>query len=145
MSPTPSRRAPSRAPKAVSSASSMETMESLQVHSDGSSPLLMPAQAPGQVLVDPASVTTRGGVKRAPQQPTSSQAQPVPPSVPLIPRPPNLQLGPSSRAILPAMTPNANTVPEFLYQLTKMLTDNNRDIIEWSNGKFSLTPLPTIL
>ena len=30
--------------------------------------------------------------------------------------------------------PNTNTVPEFLYQLTKMLTDNNRDIIEWSNG-----------
>jgi hypothetical protein len=32
-------------------------------------------------------------------------------------------------------TANANTVPEFLYQLTKMLTDNNRDIIEWSNCK----------
>lgn len=30
---------------------------------------------------------------------------------------------------------NTNTVPEFLYQLTKMLTDNNRDIIEWSNGE----------
>jgi hypothetical protein len=33
-----------------------------------------------------------------------------------------------------AIVPTANTVPEFLYQLTKMLTDNNRDIIEWSNG-----------
>ena len=28
-----------------------------------------------------------------------------------------------------------NTVPEFLYQLTKMLTENNRDCIEWSNGE----------
>jgi hypothetical protein len=27
-----------------------------------------------------------------------------------------------------------NSVPEFLYQLTKMLTDDNRDIIEWTNG-----------
>ena len=27
------------------------------------------------------------------------------------------------------------TVPEFLYQLTKMLTDDNREIIEWSNGE----------
>jgi hypothetical protein len=32
--------------------------------------------------------------------------------------------------------PTTNAVPEFLYQLTKMLTDNNREIIEWSNGKF---------
>jgi hypothetical protein len=36
--------------------------------------------------------------------------------------------------VLPSV-PTTNTVPEFLYQLTKMLTDNNRDIIEWSNGK----------
>ena len=28
-----------------------------------------------------------------------------------------------------------NSVPEFLYQLTKMLTDDHRDVIEWSNGK----------
>ena len=41
----------------------------------------------------------------------------------------------SSTGVLVASTPNTNTVPEFLYQLTKMLTDNNRDIIEWSNGK----------
>ena len=34
--------------------------------------------------------------------------------------------------------PNTNTVPEFLYQLTKMLTDNNRDIIEWSNGAWRM-------
>ncbi len=41
----------------------------------------------------------------------------------------------SSTGVLVASTPNTNTVPEFLYQLTKMLTDNNRDIIEWSNGE----------
>jgi hypothetical protein len=38
-------------------------------------------------------------------------------------------------AVSNSNTANANTVPEFLYQLTKMLTDNNRDIIEWSNCK----------
>lgn len=32
----------------------------------------------------------------------------------------------------------ANSVPEFLYQLTKMLTDDNREVIEWSNGTFSM-------
>jgi hypothetical protein len=30
------------------------------------------------------------------------------------------------------------SVPEFLYQLTKMLTDDHRDIIEWSNGKIEV-------
>lgn len=34
----------------------------------------------------------------------------------------------------PAVAVN-NTVPEFLYQLTKMLTHDNKEIIEWSNGK----------
>jgi hypothetical protein len=29
---------------------------------------------------------------------------------------------------------NSNSVPEFLYQLTKMLTENNKDVIEWSHG-----------
>jgi hypothetical protein len=29
---------------------------------------------------------------------------------------------------------NSNSVPEFLYQLTKMLTENNNDVIEWSHG-----------
>ena len=32
--------------------------------------------------------------------------------------------------------PISTTVPEFLYQLTKMLTDNNKEVIEWANGKF---------
>lgn len=51
--------------------------------------------------------------------------------------PPSMQIS-SSTGVLVASTPNTNTVPEFLYQLTKMLTDNNRDIIEWSNGKIEV-------
>jgi len=33
---------------------------------------------------------------------------------------------------------NSNTVAEFLFQLTKMLTDNNKEIIEWTNGKIEV-------
>ncbi len=46
-----------------------------------------------------------------------------------------VQVSPPIGASLHSVVPNNNTVPEFLYQLTKMLTDNNRDIIEWSNGE----------
>ena len=62
--------------------------------------------------------------------------EPVPavPSSTNLPAHASLQIT-SSTGVLVASTPNTNTVPEFLYQLTKMLTDNNRDIIEWSNGK----------
>lgn len=39
----------------------------------------------------------------------------------------------------PSHTHIANTsphsIPDFLYQLTKMLADENTDIIEWNNGK----------
>lgn len=40
---------------------------------------------------------------------------------------------PQAAAPAPAVAMN-NTVPEFLYQLTKMLTHDNKEIIEWSNG-----------
>lgn len=45
-----------------------------------------------------------------------------------------LQISPSTGVVVQNM-PNASTVPEFLYQLTRMLSDNNRDTIEWSHGK----------
>ena len=45
-----------------------------------------------------------------------------------------IQISPSTGVVVQNM-PNASTVPEFLYQLTRMLTDNNRDTIEWSHGK----------
>ena len=32
----------------------------------------------------------------------------------------------------------ATSVPEFLFQLTKMLTDDNSDIIEWVSGKIAV-------
>lgn len=45
-----------------------------------------------------------------------------------------LPILPSAGLTVPA-APTNNTVPEFLYQLTKMLTGGHNDIIEWSNGK----------
>jgi hypothetical protein len=39
-----------------------------------------------------------------------------------------------SNSLLAECSVTGNSVPEFLYQLTKMLTEDNRDIIEWSNG-----------
>jgi hypothetical protein len=55
-------------------------------------------------------------------------------SVPLMARTNQLHISPTTGVTVPEM-PITNTVPEFLYQLTRMLTDNNRDVIEWSNGK----------
>lgn len=43
--------------------------------------------------------------------------------------------GSSSNA---APVPANNTVAEFLYQLTKMLTEDNRQVIEWCNGKIEV-------
>jgi len=37
-----------------------------------------------------------------------------------------------------------NNVPEFLYQLTKLLTDNNRQAIEWANGKIEVHNPPKL-
>ena len=52
---------------------------------------------------------------------------------------PNNHLGvpmlPSGAPLTMPGTAGSNSIPEFLYQLTKMLTDNNRHIIEWTNGK----------
>jgi hypothetical protein len=38
-------------------------------------------------------------------------------------------------AVSAPAAPNNNTVAEFLFQLSKMLTDDNKEVIEWSNGK----------
>merc|ERR1719157_289095 len=72
------------------------------------------------------------------------QTQIQPSSIPLAaqspPRTGSMQISPSTGVVVASSTntANANTVPEFLYQLTKMLTDNNRDIIEWSNAKIEV-------
>jgi hypothetical protein len=57
--------------------------------------------------------------------------------------PPNqMPMYPTSRSAAVALagtgTAGGNSIPEFLYQLTKMLTDDNREIIEWSKGTIQL-------
>ena len=56
---------------------------------------------------------------------TSSVPVPIMPSLP--------SNAPQSATPAPANT--TNTVAEFLYQLTKMLTEDNKEVIEWSNGE----------
>jgi hypothetical protein len=58
---------------------------------------------------------------------TSGTVLPAP--VPIISRP-------AASVPAPAPVSNNNTVAEFIFQLTKMLTDDNKDVIEWSNGNF---------
>ena len=51
-------------------------------------------------------------------------------------------LVPSSMSVAAASAApalNNTSVPEFLYQLTKMLTENNNDVIEWSHGMFDFS------
>lgn len=62
----------------------------------------------------------------------------LPSSISLVPRGSPLHISPSTDVVVPSSIPSTNTVPEFLYQLTKMLTDHNRDVIEWSNGESQL-------
>lgn len=38
------------------------------------------------------------------------------------------------RPTYPSSIMSSSNVPEFLYQLTKMLTENNKSIIEWTEG-----------
>lgn len=40
----------------------------------------------------------------------------------------------AGNTLYPGSSAPGSSVPEFLYQLTKMLTEDNREVIEWSNG-----------
>lgn len=66
--------------------------------------------------------------------PNSTASAPASAPIPIVP------LHPS---IIPVVVPSTavpanNTVAEFLYQLTKMLTDDNREVIEWANSKIEV-------
>lgn len=60
---------------------------------------------------------------------------PTPPSAP-PPSAPTSQNAMTDEAV--AQIVSNTSVPEFLYQLTKMLTDEHREIIEWSNAKIEV-------
>jgi hypothetical protein len=132
------------APKPVSSTSSMETAGSW--HLDGGRELTEYSGLTQQSLETPRISSDNligadhfGLVQNLQfSQPThglSSIANPSTSSISLVPRPNQLHISPSTGVMVPSSVPSTNTVPEFLYQLTKMLTENNRDVIEWSNGE----------
>jgi len=55
--------------------------------------------------------------------------------VPIMPSHPSVV---QSSSTVTSVAPANNTVAEFLYQLTKMLTDDNREVIEWNKGKIEV-------
>lgn len=57
-----------------------------------------------------------------------------------VPSAPTARLPSAAPAPAPSAesAPNSNTVAEFLFQLSKMLTDDNKEIIEWSNGMWTI-------
>ena len=119
------------APKPVSSTSSMET--TLSGHLDMESGVSLGQTINTQQALDSTVV----GPERTYANQYNMQAARVPD--PVVTSSINstvgqVQISPSTGVVVPSVVPSTNTVPEFLYQLTKMLTDNNRDIIEWSNG-----------
>lgn len=130
-------------PSAVSSTSSLDSWFTQMAEGDS-----------GTVSSGPTQRTT-GQVKPSHQPHTESQADntsvispainqmlnaPLTGALPHMMLPPSNQMPmfPTSRSAAVALagtgTAGGNSIPEFLYQLTKMLTDDNREIIEWSKG-----------
>eukprot|EP00980_Cylindrotheca_fusiformis_P028437 scaffold22599_cov139-Cylindrotheca_fusiformis.AAC.28 len=109
-----------RKPITVSSTSSMETLHNDAGNYVGSS---------NNLSADPSLIRSIPNANHSVG--TSNYAKAMPSSISLVG---NRLRSPSTGVVIPSVS-SPNAVPEFLYQLTKMLTDNNRDIIEWSNGE----------
>ncbi len=123
-------------PKHVSSTSSIETMlnDTVTQSRNAMQPVLS-HQSLDSTITQNTSPGGPLGISQNPQARflSQSQAAAAPPSKTSQT---HVQIQPSTGVIVESTMPTTtNTVPEFLYQLTKMLTDNNRDIIEWSNGE----------
>lgn len=131
-------------PTTVSSTSSLDTSGSVQ-HDFGIKPTKisqqsLPVPTPPVISGQPVGTddySMQNVSFNHPGAVTPSGSNQLPPSsISLVPRASQLHLTPSTGVVVPSALPTTNTVPEFLYQLTKMLSDHNRDVIEWSNGKF---------
>lgn len=135
----------------VSSSSSLEDASSVTKHRH---PMPSPIADPLSILSssfdplsDPRSMTTsQPNPVRIESLPpvTNPLASITPVSYPSLMQTTNVPIMPSlpsapNECVEPTpVANNSNTVPEFLYQLTKMLTDNNREVIEWSNAKIEV-------
>lgn len=110
-------------PQVVSSASSLDTFNEARVIGTLNPEVLGSKCDPSfdKAVTEEVNTTRVAGMlKEGPRLPT--------PEAPLLQT--------SSGAVpVPGAPTVGESVPEFLYQLTKMMTDNNRDIIEWTGGK----------
>jgi len=138
-------------PASVSSASSLDSMhqasrQELYISSD------IPSMGSDTRQIENASDPrgdNHGAESQNASRPQQYQGVISPPASAAMPSTTSLSLPtmmlPSNHLgvpVLPSGTPLSmpgtagnNSIPEFLYQLTKMLTDNNRHIIEWTNGE----------
>ena len=120
----------------VSNHSSRESFAALPDPHDGSSdwePATIHFNSENISSDNPPSTTHPSTVVNNPSPSLSSTMPTNFPSSLIVSKSP-LPILPSA-GISVASAPANNTVPEFLYQLTKMLTGGHNDIIEWSNGK----------
>lgn len=117
-----------------SSTSSMETASSF--HNDRASMIGTQIVSNDPSLIrttPPAAHSIQYSTQTASPSPSAAAAA-FPSSISLVHNP---LRSPATGVVIPSIA-SSNAVPEFLYQLTKMLTDNNRDIIEWSSGKIEV-------
>lgn len=145
------------APLDSSLINSFGNINTIQQNSQVMSQPVQPQQAPQETnfypaLADVASVdysTNMDSINFLPLVTSNNQAQPQPVTsnqnqynstvMPIVP--PQTQPSLTSNTISDeavAQIVSNTSVPEFLYQLTKMLTDDHRDIIEWSNAKIEV-------
>eukprot|EP00977_Amphora_coffeiformis_P000897 scaffold190_cov171-Amphora_coffeaeformis.AAC.22 len=146
-------------PASVSSASSLDSMHQAS-RLERYIPSDVGSQGNDTQQIENASTNPRGDNEGAESQnasrpqhhqgvisPSASAAMPSATSITL----PSMMLSSNHLGIpvLPSGTPltmpgtaGNNSIPEFLYQLTKMLTDNNRHIIEWTNGEYYVCNTP---
>jgi hypothetical protein len=137
-----SSNAAGEGPTAVSSTSSLDSWFTQMAGGDSGTVSSEPTQnAAGQVKFSYDSHTNPQAESTTVISPHINQLlqAPLTGGLPHMMLPPNqMPMYPTSRSAAVALagtgTAGGNSIPEFLYQLTKMLTDDNREIIEWSKG-----------
>ncbi|CAJ1969148.1 unnamed protein product [Cylindrotheca closterium] len=121
-------------PITVSSTSSMETVTSFNNDRASMIGTQIVSNDPSLIRTTPPAAHSIQYTSQKPSAQSAETAAAFPSSISLVRNP---LRSPSTGVVIPSVA-SPNAVPEFLYQLTKMLTDNNRDIIEWSNGKIEV-------
>jgi HSF-type DNA-binding len=132
---------------AVSSTSSLDSfVASLPQHStqeESSIPLSISQQSLTSPIIPPFNDNVQGSINQSVNNPLAAQSPAVRtlavvPSAAPVPIVPSNTVVTSVVGVPSKLAPANNSVAEFLYQLTKMLTDDNKEVIEWSNSKIEV-------